>query len=190
MESQLLPFIHHCYESKKLTQDQYEICLSQCLDQTDLQVFHDCLSHFNLLGDFERYIQNYKHQLKLNKFQQEVLSKRISKLTAEIQSLEAEICRLKNQIDPEVIVRIEYWKDRLKRFPENPRFQAEIDKHQRLIDLNLASYQPLEVTLTEIKDKRERLFTSLGDLVTSASTPLGQYGYSGSSGSTKVPDLI
>jgi len=190
MESQLLPFIHHCYESKKLTQDQYEMCLSQCLDQTDMQVFHDCLSHFNLLGDFERYIQNYKHQLKLNKFQQDVLSKRISKLTAEIQSLEAEICRLKNQIDPEVIVRIEYWKDRLKSFPENPRFQAEIDKHQRLIDLNLASYQPLEVKLAETKATRERLFASLDDLVTPASPSLRRSGSFGNSETTKVPDLI
>lgn len=197
MESQVLPFIHHCFESKKITQDQYEICLSQCLDHVDLEFIHECFKQFNLLDDFRRYQQSYKHQLKFNRFQQNIISDKISKLTTEILALENEIIRLKNQIDPEVIVKIEYWKDRSSHFPDNPRFRAEVEKHQRLIDLNLASYQPLEINLAELKNKRERLFDSLGELLTpsGSGSPSGSWSPSGSGSASsrpgsRMPDLI
>ena len=161
MASHLLPYLYQKLQSEELTPEQYQICLDTCLESHESQVWEACLIQFNLLNDFNRHMREQSFK----KNQQLIISGRIKELNQKITELSDQLVRTQQKLDPEVKNQLEYWQDRSRLFPDNPRFQTEVQKCQKLIADHQASCKPLEFDLEQLKLKKEKLFQTVESLI-------------------------
>lgn len=128
-------YLGKCHQEKKLNNDQYQFYMNQLWDQDSS--FENNIRDLNLWDNFLVYQntqrEHNQQQQQMIQKQKDNLHKKIQDQQDLIQQHQTQISLLKQKLEP-LKQPFENAQNRYNQYPDNPRLQAEFQKHQQAMD--------------------------------------------------------
>jgi len=164
MESNLLPFLQEKCQAGDISEHHIADMLA-CIEAG--APINDVLGQY--WTDFLIFKENLARANLVDRTQQVIVSKRLIKINKQISAL---ITEISTKEEPLVEPRqtLEFWTDRCRLFPENPRFQKEVSVLQAKWSPYETEVSSMKIQLKRLNKEKDRLHKLLAETVDREST--------------------